>query len=445
MDPLQIQSRQQPGLVAIDNFQEMRAALTAVLARYENVVYTEAMLSDAKADKKELTRLRKELDDRRKEVKKAYMAPYLVFEDQVKELIAMIDAPLNEIKAFVAAMEEREKAAKRGEIEAYFRSRCGALGGMADQVLHSPAFFDAKWLNKTTSAKAWQAAVDARIADATRDLGSIQAVGGQHTTALTEKYLETLNTEGLAAYRSKLAAMEHAAAPASAPLPGEDRRSGYKVLKLTGTPEQMTQVLELLELAGVAWEELEDGMPQPMPELERPDFDSFVAFDIETTGTYGAANGDAPAEITEIGAVKVVDGQIVERFSELVNPGRKILPRIARITHITDEMVADRPGIDEVIRKFAAFVGDSVLVGHNIKASDLYYIDRAARRAGVRMENAFFDTYRYARTCREAQGWENVKLEYLSRQFGMEQPDAHRAWCDAEANVGVYFKLKELP
>ena len=78
----------------------------------------------------------------------------------------------------------------------------------------------------------------------------------------------------------------------------------------------MLQAQELLELAGITWEEVEDGMPQPMQERTRPDFDSFVAFDIETTGTYGAANGDAPAEITEIGAVRVVNGRITARFSE---------------------------------------------------------------------------------------------------------------------------------
>ena len=75
MEELQLISRQRPGEVVIDNFLEMKDALTQVLARYENVVYTEDMLSDAKADKKELTRLRKEIDDRRKEVKKAYLAP----------------------------------------------------------------------------------------------------------------------------------------------------------------------------------------------------------------------------------------------------------------------------------------------------------------------------------------------------------------------------------
>jgi DNA polymerase III epsilon subunit-like protein len=66
--------------------------------------------------------------------------------------------------------------------------------------------------------------------------------------------------------------------------------------------------MEQLDFLGIDYEELEDGMPRPMKEIELPDFDSFVAFDIETTGTYGAANGDAPAEITEIGAVKVEGG-----------------------------------------------------------------------------------------------------------------------------------------
>ena len=56
----------------------------------------------------------------------------------------------------------------------------------------------------------------------------------------------------------------------------------------------------------------------------------------------------------------------------------------------------------------------------------------------------FFDTYLFAKQFREENGWENVKLEYLSKVFDISQPDAHRAWCDAEANVGVYFKLRDL-
>ena len=107
-------------------------------------------------------------------------------------------------------------------------------------------------------------------------------------------------------------------------------------------------------------------------------------------------------------------------------------------------MLADQPPVDEVIRQFKAFVGDSILVGHNIKNCDIPYISKAAKRAGVAFDNCYFDTYRYAKSKKAAMGWENVKLEYLSEQFGISQPDAHRAWCDAEANVGVYLKLKQL-
>lgn len=116
------------------------------------------------------------------------------------------------------------------------------------------------------------------------------------------------------------------------------------MLRLAGNVEELIQALEMLALLGLDCEVLEDDLPQPMPELTTPDFDSFVCFDLETSGTYGAANGDVPAEITEIGAVRVVNGQITEQFSMLVNPGRKILPRISCITGITDEMVAMSQG-----------------------------------------------------------------------------------------------------
>ena len=144
MNNLQLLSRQQPGQVSIDNFQELKAALTNALARYQGVVYTDSMLAEAKADKKELSRLRTDIRNRRLEIKKAYLAPYEEFDAQVKELLAMVDAPLDEIKSFVSKMEDREKEAKRQEIEAYFLRKSSPLGALARQVLNSPAFFDAK-------------------------------------------------------------------------------------------------------------------------------------------------------------------------------------------------------------------------------------------------------------------------------------------------------------
>ena len=107
-------------------------------------------------------------------------------------------------------------------------------------------------------------------------------------------------------------------------------------------------------------------------------------------------------------------------------------------------MVAEQPDILTVIRQFADFVGDRILVGHIIKTSDLHYIDWAANRGDIRIENPFFKTYSFARILKDGQGWENIKLEYLSEQFGVEQLEAHRVWCDAQASAQVYFKLKEL-
>ena len=444
MEDLTLISRQEPGIAVIDNFQELKSTLETQLEVYKNIVYSADGVKAAKKDKAALNKLKKAIDDRRKEIKKAYMEPYLTVEAQAKELVALIDEPLRLITAFISQEEEMEKAARREQIKAYFYQHSAALGNLADIVFASPAFYETKWENKSTTVKAYQDAISAKIQQIAGDTASIRAVGGSHTAALIERYMNTLSMGGITEYKAALDASEQAAATVAAPAASDDNVIGYKVLRLSGTAQQMALIMEQMELLELDVDELEDGMPHDMEELHSPNCDSFVAFDIETTGTYGAANGDAAPEITEIGAVKVVNGQIVERFSQLANPGRKIIPRIARLTHITDDMLLNEPPINEVIAAFKAFVGDSVLVGHNIKNCDIPYITKAAKRAGIAFDNSFFDTYRYAKTKKTAMGWENVKLEYLSEYFGISQPDAHRAWCDAEANVGVYLKLKDL-
>ena len=444
MNELTIQTRQAPGIAEFDNFEEIKAYLAARLEGYKHLVYSEDSLKLAKADKATLTKLKKALDERRKEIKKVYMEPYLAVEAQIKELTAMIDEPLAEIDGFVKGMQEAEKAAKRQEIKRFYDTISGPLGELAERVFASEAFFDPKWENASTRVKVWQDGLREKVAQAASDLRTIQQIGGSHAPALIDRYLETMDMAETTTYQRSLTETAAAAQTEIAQTEDEDRVTGYKILKLTGTRRQMAQLMNQLELLGLDWEELEDGMPGELRELTAPDFGSFVAFDIETTGTFGAANGDAEAEITEIGAVKVLNGQIIERMDWLCNPGRPITPMVSRLTHITNEMVSDKPPVGEIIRRFAEFAGNLPLVGHNIKSSDLHYITRAANRAGVRLENPFFDTYLYAKHFQSVQGWPNVRLETLSAAFGIEQNEAHRAWCDAEANVGVYFKLKEL-
>ena len=259
---------------------------------------------------------------------------------------------------------------------------------------------------------------------------------------LTARYYETLSMEGVKSFMEALDSETEVIN--TSVIPSEKNALGYKILKITATEDQMASILDQLEIMGVEVDEIEDGMPKPMEEITNPDFDSFVAFDIETTGTNGAANGDEEARITEIGAVRVVNGVVTEKFDELANPGRKILPRISRLTHITDEMVANKPPVDDVIKAFKVFVGDDILVGHNIKNSDLRYIVKAADRAGVRFDNPFLDTYILSKRFKDKMNWEKNSLGYLASQYGFEHKEVHRAWSDAEVNVQVYFELQKL-
>ena len=443
MKDMELITRQEPGLVEFYNFEDLKTILEAELVRYQNIAYSEDDLKEAMADQKKLKDLRKAIDDKRKEIKKIYMQPYEVVEAQTKELIALIDAPLKAIGTYLDSAKEAEKEQKRQEIRAFYDREATPLGELADALFASPSFWNPKWELKSAKAKMWQDEIREKIAQAAADLSSLQSAGGEHTPALIAKYLECQDMEQVHQFRESLTAAKEISTTVEA-ADEQDNVVGWQIMKIHGTRRQMQMLRDQLEIMGMEFEILEDGMPGNLEELTVPDFDSFVAFDIETSGTFGAAKGDAPSEITEIGAVKVENGKIISRFTSLCNPGRKITPIATKVTHITDAMVASEPPVDVVIRLFAEFVGDSILVGHNIKSSDLHYITTAANRAGVAFENKFFDTYLYAKTLKEQQGWENVKLEYLSKVFGITQNEAHRAWCDAEANVGVYFKLKEL-
>ena len=443
MDELIINTEHKAGIAKLDNYDQIKAYLEKQLKSYENIVYLDENIKDARYDKRVLSKLKKELDEKRREIKKAYMAPYMELEERIKELIELIDKPLNVISEFLNSIDEREKEAKKEEIKKYYDSISGDLGGYAQEIFESEGFFEKGWLNKSVSVGVYQAEIKAKVESCIRDIDSIKKASGPNINALMSVYLKTLDMEKVKEFKKEINSVD-SLGETSKCKSTDDKTVGYKILKISGTSHQMAQLLDQIELMNMECEEIEDAMPKSFEELLSPDFDSFVVFDIETSGTYGAACGDGPAEITEIGAVKVVNGKITDRFDMLCNPGRKITSRIEKITNITNEMVKDKPPVSEVVRKFADFTGNMVLVGHNIKASDLHYISAACKRAGISMGNKYFDTYLYAKKFKKDKNWDCLKLEYLSKIFGIEQANAHRAWCDAEANAQVYFKLKEI-
>jgi len=440
MENLTIISTSTPGVVTFDNFQEVKINLLSYIQeKYEGKNYDEEGIRCATANRDELKKMRDVVTKKQKEIEKIYSAPYVNVEKLLKELVEIIDVPYKQAKTYVDTTLENEK---RNSIMNYARTKADVLGELGQKVIESPVFFNKKWTNKTTSEKSIHDEIDNIIQNAAKDINTIQTTGGEHIPVLMARYYETLSMDGVSSFLENIVSSQETVDEIA--VESEKNVKGYKVLKITATEDQMASIMHQLKIMGVEVEELEDGMPKAMEELTVPNFNSFVAFDIETTGTNGAANGDGEAKITEIGAVKVVDGQVVAKFDELANPGRKIVPRIARLTHITDEMVADKPSVDEVIQKFKEFVGDSIVVGHNIKSSDLRYITKAADKAGVHFNNRFLDTYVLAKQFKEQKNWDKLNLSYLSSFYGFEHQEVHRAWSDAEVNAKIYFELKEL-
>lgn len=168
-------------------------------------------------------------------------------------------------------------------------------------------------------------------------------------------------------------------------------------------------------------------------------FPDYVVFDLETTGI--SCYND---KVVEISAVKVEKGQVIGEFTSLVNPGCPIPYAASRVNGITDEMVADAPAFDTVLADFLEFIGDRVLVGHNIHTFDMKFIYRDCEMFfGKVPVNDYVDTLSLARLCLPGLG--HHKLTDLSDHYGISTVGAHRALNDCRMNQMVYERLgKEM-
>ena len=165
--------------------------------------------------------------------------------------------------------------------------------------------------------------------------------------------------------------------------------------------------------------------------------DTFVVFDIETTGL-----SKETESITEIGAVKVVDGKIIDRFSTFVNPERPIPAEITKLTGITNEMVADAPVITEILPKFLEFCQDAVLVAHNANFDTGFIRLNAERKCGIEVKNTVLDTLELSRALLPE--LKKHKLDIICEQLGVSLEGHHRAVNDAEATAEVFLKFIDM-
>jgi len=165
----------------------------------------------------------------------------------------------------------------------------------------------------------------------------------------------------------------------------------------------------------------------------RFDEDEFIVFDIETTGL-----SPNSCFITEIGAVKVKNGEVLEVFSTFADPGVHIPEQITQLTGITDDMVKGAPSQEEAVKAFLEFSGGRMLIAHNA-GFDTSFIRTACERYGMPFENTFLDTVALSRYVNPTLN--KHKLDTLAKYFELGEFNHHRASDDANMLSLIFFKM----
>ncbi len=164
--------------------------------------------------------------------------------------------------------------------------------------------------------------------------------------------------------------------------------------------------------------------------------DSFVVFDLETTGFSPTAN-----QIIEIGAVKVEKGQITERFSTFVNPKTPIPFRIEELTHISDEMVMDAPEIAQILPQFMEFCEGCSMVAHNA-SFDMSFIAENCGRLGLPCDKTVVDTVSMARVLLPQLS--KYKLDTVAKALNISLDHHHRAVDDAACTAEIFVRFVSM-
>lgn len=190
------------------NFEELKAELTARLDYYSSLVVTEDTVKEGKVERAKLSKLREAVEAKRKEVKRDYMAPYTDFESKVKELVAIIDAPIAAIDGQLKAFDDLRREEKRAEIQ---KTYAALVPAEMQTILPLERIFDPKWLNATVKIKAVEEGLAAMVQQTEDDLQVLDMVEPEFAAAVRARYMETLNIGAALRYKQTLVAAAEAA------------------------------------------------------------------------------------------------------------------------------------------------------------------------------------------------------------------------------------------
>lgn len=169
------------------NKEQIKDAVVSITEQYRGLAYTEAQLQEAKADRAKLNAMKKDISDRRIQVKNALLEPYNVFEAEVNEVVALIDEPIAMIDEQIVAYEERTKEEKRQDLEKFFTENRADL----PELITFDKIFNPKWLNKTSSLSSCKKEIKKAIEDITADLSVIHSsLSGKYSVYAEEFYLK---------------------------------------------------------------------------------------------------------------------------------------------------------------------------------------------------------------------------------------------------------------
>lgn len=203
---LKILSPQEDGFVKEIqwNHEEIKAEVAEKMKEYRTLVYTEDTIRMAKDDRATLNKFRTALDNERKKIKKQCMAPYEAFEAQVKDIIAIVDEPIQLIDSQIKEVEERKRAEKKGKIFDYYEEHIGTLKA----VLPFDKLFRPEYLNASKTMKSITAEMQEAMARVNADLDTIEGFGSKYELQIKDVYLKTLNLSEAMREKARLEEIE---------------------------------------------------------------------------------------------------------------------------------------------------------------------------------------------------------------------------------------------
>ncbi len=165
--------------------------------------------------------------------------------------------------------------------------------------------------------------------------------------------------------------------------------------------------------------------------------DDYVLVDIETTG-FSPVKDD----IIEIGAIRVENNQIIQKYNQLIKINKNLEPFTTRLTGITDEMLQTGKKISDVLKEFISFTGKDIIIGHNV-TFDLGFLSYNCKKyLNYNLNNDYVDTLCMAR--RLIPNSINYKLGTLAEFFNVSYKGAHRGLKDVEITYEVYNNLRKI-